>query len=242
MAQPNYPPGRPANPPPASGGTPKIVPVLVSMGVAVGTFCGLYFGLGTKTDEAAADPSGEVATGSGSEGSGSAAVTPDPTGSGSGSSEGSGSGSAVVAATTDDAGAGSGSAVVAATVDAGAGSGSAVAVVTVDAGAGSGSSAGGAEPALTEATVQFSVIPPTAEVMVDGKPVDGGVITVALTNGKKSVKITAKASGYRSFEKKMTIEGDQLVSFKMQRRGGGSSNSGSNSGPGEKIDLGKIDM
>ena len=40
----------------------------------------------------------------------------------------------------------------------------------------------------------------------------------------------------------MTIEGDQLVSFKMQRRGGGSSNSGSNSGPGEKIDLGKIDM
>jgi hypothetical protein len=41
-------------PRPMRRGTPKIVPVIVSAGLAVGVFCGLLFGLGTGKDEAAA--------------------------------------------------------------------------------------------------------------------------------------------------------------------------------------------
>ncbi|HVK78296.1 MAG TPA: hypothetical protein VM734_33555, partial [Kofleriaceae bacterium] len=49
-----HPGARPGGPPTApirsGGGTPKIVPILVSMLVAGGTFSGLYFGLGTGTE------------------------------------------------------------------------------------------------------------------------------------------------------------------------------------------------
>jgi len=41
---------------PARRGAPKIVPVIVSAGLAVGVFCGLLFGLGTGKEEAAAAP------------------------------------------------------------------------------------------------------------------------------------------------------------------------------------------
>ena len=41
---------------PMRRGTPKIVPVIVSAGLAVGVFCGLLFGLGTGKDDANAAP------------------------------------------------------------------------------------------------------------------------------------------------------------------------------------------
>src|SRR5678815_5989595 len=52
MQQPGMMPMRPSGPGiPMAGavrkGTPKIVPIVVSAGLAVGVFCGLYFGLGT---------------------------------------------------------------------------------------------------------------------------------------------------------------------------------------------------
>jgi hypothetical protein len=63
MATPGYPPqmmhGMPGGAmqmPPARRGAPKIVPVIVSAGLAVGVFCGLLFGLGTGKEEANAAP------------------------------------------------------------------------------------------------------------------------------------------------------------------------------------------
>ena len=102
-------------------------------------------------------------------------------------------------------------------------------------------SGGSAQPAMVQATVQFSPTPANAEITIDGVLVDGGVAQVELSHGKKVVKIIAKASGYRTYEKKVTITGDQVVAFKMSKRSAGSSGH-SGTGPGDKIDLGKIDM
>src|SRR6185295_17076008 len=88
MAQPMYPPGpqgmmapgmrpqqQPLMPPPKAG-VSKVVPVMVSLLMAGGTFSGLYFGLGTgaETAEAYTAPaggSGSAAAGSGSDTAGS---------------------------------------------------------------------------------------------------------------------------------------------------------------------------
>src|SRR5687768_3934095 len=80
MANPGYPPGPmqppmggpPMGGPPMGGppqmqpppraqvvrkGTSKAVPIVVSAGLAIGTFCGLLFGLGTGAEDAIAEPS-----------------------------------------------------------------------------------------------------------------------------------------------------------------------------------------
>ena len=84
------------------------------------------------------------------------------------------------------------------------------------------------------------MIPADATVTVDDKPVTGGSIAIELTGGKKSIKVVAKASGYRSYEKKMTITGDSVLNIKMTKRsggGGGGGTGGSSHGPGDKIDI-----
>ncbi|MEZ4401973.1 MAG: PEGA domain-containing protein [Kofleriaceae bacterium] len=202
--------------PPQRGGTPKIIPILVSIGVAAGTFSGLYFGLGTKSDEVAA-------AGDGAGTNGSATPGTDPAGPGLAANTG---GDPPPPAVAIDAGVDAAE-VAAAPVDAGV---DAAAVVT--------------PPAAQVATLQVTIDPADVggEVTVDGKPLDSGKATIELVNGKKTVRVIGKASGYRTFDKKMTIDGDSTVTVKLVKRSGSSGGSTrpphtGGKGPGGKIDL-----
>ena len=68
---------------------------------------------------------------------------------------------------------------------------------------------------MVPATLTIAVTPADAVVTVDDKPVTGGSSAIELTGGKKAIKVVAKASGYRTYEKKMTITGDSVVNIKM---------------------------
>jgi hypothetical protein len=154
-------------------------------------------------------------------GSGEAAAG---SGSGSGEAAGSGSGSGSDVAT----GSGSGSAVAS-----GSGSGS---------GSGSAAVAGGttAAPAVTSVTLQFVPMPSDATITVDGKPVTDGTFPLEFTGDKKSVKVVAKASGYRTLEKKITVtKSIGSIPLKLVKRssGGGGGGGNHNTGPGDKIDI-----
>ncbi len=186
--------------------TPKIIPILVSVGVAAGTFSGLYFGLGTKKDDAIAS-TGEPSSGSGS-GSDVAA------GSGAGSDVGSGSGSGSAVAAGSGSGSGSGSAAVAGGTN--------------------------AAPAVTSVTLQFVPMPSDATITVDGKPVTDGTFPLEFTGDKKVVKVVAKASGYRTLEKKVTVTASiGSIPLKLVKRssGGGGGGGHHTNGPGDKIDI-----
>jgi hypothetical protein len=193
-------------------GTPKIVPVVVSAGLAVGVFCGLYFGLGTgepkeaeaqstakasgvsgpqsaagATDEkinfkSADKPPSELAAGSGSDTAGSA--TPPP-----------GTGSA----TTPPPGTGS--------------------ATTPPPGTGSATT----PPAEVTLEVTFAVTPEDAEITVDGQPVTGGKLTITFgDDDKKTVRVVVKAKGYKTSDKKMTFTKDtasETVEIKLGKKG-----------------------
>src|SRR4029079_3601937 len=98
--------------------------------------------------------------------------------------------------------------VAAATIDAGAASGGADAaqavVVTPDA----------AVPAAAKAKVvlTFKVVPamPT-EITVDGEKVDGDTFEVELEGGSKTVKVVAKANGFRTLEAEVLLTQDTTV-------------------------------
>jgi hypothetical protein len=252
------PQGQPPRPQPARRGTSRAVPVVVSAGLAIGVFCGLLFGLGTG-DEVIASPAatkpvettenkipvppriGQTPS-TPSAGSGSAAVATAGSGSAAVPAAGSGSGSAAAPS------AGSGSATVA---TAGAGSGSAA----VAAGAGSGSAAVTTPPPVAKVfKVKFTFDPESvasnAKITVDGKAIDGDEAEVDLgTAAKKDVKIVVKASGYRTFEQKVTVEGDTSVPVTMTKRpastrpsggsrpSGGGSKKGGGGGGGGLIDI-----
>ena len=82
--------------------------------------------------------------------------------------------------------------------------------------------------------------PADATVTVDGAFVNGGSISIQLKGGKKAVKVVAKASGYRTYDKKMTLTGDSVLNIKMVKRssgGGGGGGGGGSPGPGDKIDI-----
>ena len=215
-------PGMPGPMPPRPGipvagtvkkGTPRIVPIIVSAGVAVGVFCGLYFGVGVP-EESEADTEDTPALHTAPQGPKSAAaasneVTNFKSGSakpapGSGSAPAPGSGSAAVVAGSGSAAAGSA---------AGSGSGSATP------GAGSGSAA----PA-TDNTVDllFATTPPNATVTVDGKLVKDGKLSLALAGDTKTVKIVAKAAGHKTWEKQATIKkenAEERFEIKLVKRG-----------------------
>jgi hypothetical protein len=208
-------------------GTPKAVPIVVSAGLAVGVFCGLYFGLGTgePTEAAAGTSKASAATGPQSAAaatnevanfkSGDAPLKP-AAGSGSDAGSGSAGSAAVPAGAGSDAGAGSGSAAVAAGSGSGAGSGSAVA-------AGSGSAAAD-QPLMLEVT--FLPTPENATITVDGKPVTGNKTTIEIVGDKKEVRVVAKASGYKTLDKKLTFNRDwdmEDIKLPLVKRSGGSS-------------------
>lgn len=204
---------------PPRRGTPKIVPVVVSAGLAVGVFCGLLFGLGTgKAADArpgSSDDALALAIRNAVEDARTERTAPPPppppppividaapaavgsAGSGSaGSGSGTGSGSAPLDATRLGEGSGAGSAappVLAPPPEK-------------------------PTPAITKATLTFRATPATAAISVDKQAVSGGSLVVDLTGGKRKVRVEASASGYRSYDKTFDVTGDQAIEIRMTKR------------------------
>lgn len=228
-----------AAPKPVKRGSSKIVPVVVSAGLAVGTFCGLLFGVGTgevadaspstsetKKDEPKQDDSPNPAASAKPE-TKPAEVKPTVTAPASGSAtQTAAAGSAAPAAgsaATPAAGsaatpaAGSGS-----TTTAAAGS----AATTPPVGAGAGSAAAKptvAEPAIKKPKLTVEVTPEsvgaTAKITVDGKAIEGNAVEIDLgKDAKKEVKIVVKASGYKTVEQKVEIDSDVAVKIELIKR------------------------
>jgi hypothetical protein len=211
-------------------GTPKAVPVVVSAGLAVGVFCGLYFGLGTgEPTEATAGPSkASAATGPQTAAAASNEVANFKSGDaplkpsgGSGSDAGSGSAGSAAVAAGSGSDAGSGSAAVAAGSGSGSGAGSGSGSAAVAAGSGSAAADG---PLMLEVT--FLPTPENATITVDGKPLTANKTTIEITGEKTDVRVVAKASGYKTFDKKMTFTRDwdlEDIKIPLVKRSGGSS-------------------
>lgn len=172
------PPGHGAAPAPTPRrrGTPKIVPVVMAAGLAVGTFCGLLFGVGTG------------------DGSSSAGAAP-----------GSNGGAAVAI----DAGA-----AVAIAVDA------APPAPPVDAAAAAVIADAAAAPAVAvKIVLTFKVVPPVpTEITVDGEKVVGTTHEVTVEDGARTVKIVAKAKGFRTHEKEFAVSKDMVVPIALKKR------------------------
>jgi hypothetical protein len=175
--------------PPVRQGTSRVVPVVVSAGLAVGVFCGLLFGLGTGKRTASAEP--QKAT--------NGAKRPDDTytpeqlanvkepekiAPKAGSN-------------TDPAVPSVGSA------------GSAA--------AGSGSDAASAEPAIKLTKLIVKIKPDSAaqaaKILVDGKEITGTTTDIAVDPGtaKKTVKVLVKSSSYKDVEKEVEVEGEPIT-------------------------------
>lgn len=228
MANPNYPPmgqmppmgGPPMGPPmggppspmggppmqmhrPMRRGTSKAVPVVVSAGLAIGVFCGLLFGVGTGKDEAHASPAkGNNVKPPPEE------PKPDP-----------GAAPAGLGATT--------AAPVKPAVAAGSAAPAAGSAAPVAAGS-AAPAAGSAAPTVAEPkTIKVTFLPKPdaaakdAKISIDGKEIEGNVAEIPADT--KSVKVEVKASGYRTYEKKLDIMGgDMNVEFDMVKRSSGS--------------------
>jgi hypothetical protein len=181
-------------------GAPKVVPVIVSAGLAVGVFCGLLFGVGTGKDDAHAATSKSKKDGSATkedmtapEGLGATAALPPPPKVGSGSAMGSGS-AAIVAAT------GSGSA--------------AKAEPTI-------------KTVKLIVLVKPENAAKDVKITVDGKDITGD--TAELPAEQKTAKISLHANGFHSLDKTIDLSGDETkVELEMRARGaGGGTDSGS---------------
>ncbi len=228
-------------------GTSRAVPVVVSAGLAVGVFCGLLFGVGIPETtagpstgnnvKAAAVDTPPTPTPSASTASKptTTATPTKPATPATGTTVGSGS-----AATTASAGTTTGSAgTTTGSAGATAGSGSAAtAGAKPAAGAGSGSAAPtvAATPALKKVKLIVEVKPDTvaatAKITVDSKDITGGTMELEIPgDGKKEVKVVVKASGYKTVEQKVEIEGDVTVKVELIKRSGGGGGGGTPSRP-----------
>jgi len=228
---------QPPRPKPAKQGTSRAVPVVVSAGLAVGVFCGLLFGVGVpdttaspstgnnvKASEPEKEPTPKPSTSSTATKPATTATTAKPATPLPAAGTNTGAGSATTAAATPAAG--SGSTTTAAATPA-AGSGSTTTTTTTAAAtpaAGSGSTtttkpgAGSAAavvvaPVAKKVKVVIEVKPEliagTAKITVDKADVTGGTMEMELpATGKKEVKVVVKATGYKTFEQKVDIEGD----------------------------------
>lgn len=223
---------------PMHQGTSRLVPVVVSAGLAVGVFCGLLFGLGTGKRDAAAEPP-KVSNGVKSTDD---SFTPESVKSSDrgASKVGSSPGSAV-AVNTGSAGSKAGSAGSAAR----------------------GSNAGSAEPTFktTKLVVEIKpdLIAQFSKISIDGKEVTGTTAEIPLDPGttKKKIKVLVKAPGYKDVTQEIEVEGEsttlKLELIKSARptdptagtegsggtsgttgRTGGNTGTGSNTGTGGK--------
>ena len=233
-------PGGPPTPAPGKRGTSKMVPIVVSAGLAVGTFCGLLFGVGLgepataapstgnnvkPADPAETAPAKKPATTSPATTPAKPATPTAATTPASGSATTPAAGSAATATATPAAGS-------AATKPA-AGSGATTPTVAAGSGAttpaaGSGATAGSkptvaAETAVKKPklTVELSpdTVAATAKITVDGKPIEGNSLEIDLgKETKKEVKIVVKASGYKTVEQKVDVDSDVNVKIELIKR------------------------
>jgi hypothetical protein len=79
-----------------------------------------------------------------------------------------------------------------------------------------------ATPALKKAKLTVELMPatvPGAKITVDGKAIDGNMIDIDLgKDAKKSVKIVVKANGYKTVEQKVDLDGDLALKIDMVKR------------------------
>ncbi len=231
----------PRGPNVAKSGTSRAVPVVISAGLAVGVFCGLLFGVGIPEDANAGPSTGNNAKPAETD----TTPTPTPTASSSTATKppppvaatkpatpttapATGSGSA---ATTASAGTTTGSA----GTTAGSGSAATTGAKPV-AGAGSATPTVAAAPVLKKVKLIVEVKPDTvaatAKITVDKQDITGGTMELEIPgDGKKEVKVVVKATGYKTVEQKVEVEGDVTVKVELIKRSGGGSGGGTPSRP-----------
>jgi len=238
---------QPPRPQAARKGTSKAVPIVVSAGLAIGTFCGLLFGLGTGADDALAEPSkGDnvkkdgkdkdmVMEGSKVTDPGTPKIDkPKPVQTASTGSAAPATGSAAPAAGSAASGSAAPAAGSAAPTTTAAGSGAA------PAGGTTAPAAGSAAPAVKMAKLTIEVTPEAAakdvKITLDKKEVTGLASDIELgKDGKKTVSLTVKSNGFHSVnDQKVEIDGDMTVKIEMKKKAAGSPTLGPR--PGGKKD------
>lgn len=193
--------GMPPAPRPMRRGTSKVVPVVVSAGLAIGVFCGLLFGLGTGKHEADAQP----ATGSNGKTGSDTAATPAPTPD---------KGNLLDPSKTPAAG----SAAQAGSAAAGSGAGSAVAAAGSAAGSGSAAVKPPGPPTV-KLTIQIKpeAAAKVAKIEVNGKEITGTSIDLPVDT--KVAKVSVTATGYHSASSAVDMAGgDTTIEVELPRR------------------------
>jgi hypothetical protein len=173
---------------PVRQGTSRVVPVVVSAGLAIGVFCGLLFGLGTGRRNATAQP--QTFTNK-------QAPTDDYT------PETLANPSLKGSEKTGKAGSAAGSAVAA------AGSGSA----DPAAGSNAGSADTGPKPVKLIVEITPETVAQTAKVYVDNVELSSLTADIPLEPGatKKKIKLLVKAPGYKDVEQETELEGESVT-------------------------------
>ncbi len=195
-------------PPQARQGTSRMVPVVVSAGLAVGVFCGLLFGLGTGQSNAA--PAAPVSNGvkrtedpALPESVRSTVRSPEPPKAAAAAGSNAGSGSAVAVAAGSAATGSAGSAAAA---------GSAAPA--------DGSNAASAEPLIAKLIVEIKpdMAGPTAKVTVDDKEIAGLETEIPMepSAAKKKVKVKVRALGFRDVEQTVEVEVAGETTLKLE--------------------------
>ena len=186
--------------PPTRQGTSKIVPVVVSAGLAVGVFCGLLFGLGTgKHSDAAPQKVSNNAKRDDDNGFTPESLAnpnvkiPDKNAPKAGSNAGS---NAVAKGSGDTA----------------------------------ASAEPAIKPTKLTVEIKPETAAQGAKVLVDGKPIEGMSTDIALDPGttKKTVKVLVKANGFKDVEQEVDVEGES-VTVKLEISKGRSSSSNASS-------------
>jgi hypothetical protein len=189
--------------PPMRKGTSKIVPVVVSAGLAVGVFCGLLFGVGTgKHSEAAPDKASNNARRADDSFTPESMANPN-----------------VKIPDKNAPKAGSNAAVAT------AGSG--------DAAGSNAAAAPAIKPTKLIVDILPQTAAQNAKVLVDGKPIEGMSVDIPLDPGttKKTVKVQVKASSYRDIEQEVDVEGES-VTVHVELSKGRSTPTSNAAGPG----------
>jgi hypothetical protein len=180
---------------PLRQGTSHIVPVVVAAGLAVGVFCGLLFGLGTRHEfvpsrgstGAKQSAESQIQTAQVSMGT----RLPDPPRTATGPA-----GSAAVATGSAAPAAGTGS------------------------NTGSAGSAAAPGPGKLKVEIQPDSAAQAAKVLVDGIQIAGTEVNIPFDPGvtKKSVKVVVRVPGYKDMEKVIEVEseGSAAISFDLK--------------------------
>lgn len=92
-----------------------------------------------------------------------------------------------------------------------------------------------AEPALEKATLTFEVTPRSLSdlvIRVDGERIHGAESEVTLKDGRARVRVSARAAGYLTWRRKITVHGDDIVHIRLRQPSLHSSE-----GPGGSLDF-----